>query len=98
MQDIEKGLKMLNVGLRRLAREVGSLRVSGNGRPERKRPVTRALRLQGRYMGLIRTLPPRLKAKVTGIRARRSARRAPSSPDGGPAPGRPHPRAGFPRA
>ncbi|HEV8121877.1 MAG TPA: hypothetical protein VGQ67_12845 [Candidatus Polarisedimenticolia bacterium] len=76
MQDIEKGLKMLNVGLRRLAREVGSLRVSGNGRPERKRPVTRALRLQGRYMGLIRTLPPRLKAKVKGIRARQGVEQA----------------------
>jgi len=76
MRDIEQGLKMLNSGLRRLARDVSTIRAAGNGRPERRRPVTRALRLQGRYMGLIRTLPLRLKAQVKAIRAKQGVEQA----------------------
>ena len=77
MRDIEQGLKMLNAGLRRLARDVTSMRMAGNGRgPARRRPVTRALRLQGRYMGLIRTLPLRLKVQVKAIRARQGVEQA----------------------
>lgn len=77
MRDIEMGLKMLNSGLRRLARDVTSMRMSGNGRGVvRRRPVTRALRLQGRYMGLIRTLPLRLKVQVKAIRARQGVEQA----------------------
>ena len=77
MRDIEQGLKFLNSGLRRLARDVSSMRLSGNGRGiARRRPVTRALRLQGRYMGLIRTLPLRLKVQVKAIRARQGVEQA----------------------
>lgn len=77
MRDIEQGLKFLNSGLRRLARDVTSMRLSGNGRGvARRRPVTRALRLQGRYMGLIRTLPLRLKVQVKAIRARQGVEQA----------------------
>jgi hypothetical protein len=77
MKDIEQGLKMLNSGLRRLARDVSSIRMAGNGRGgERRRPVTRALRLQGRYMGLIRTLPLRLKVQVKAIRAKQGVEQA----------------------
>jgi hypothetical protein len=76
MRDIELGLKMLNSGLRRLARDVSTIRLAGNGRPERRRPVTRALRLQGRYMGLIRTLPLRLKVQVKAIRAKQGVEQA----------------------
>ena len=38
--------------------------------------MTRALRLQGRYMGLIRTLPLRLKVQVKAIRARQGVEQA----------------------
>ena len=77
MRDIDQGLRMLNSGLRRLARDISSMRLSGNGRGVvRRRPVTRALRLQGRYMGLIRTLPLRLKVQVKAIRARQGVEQA----------------------
>ena len=77
MRDIEQGLRMLHTGLRRLARDVTSMRMSGNGRgAARRRPVTRALRLQGRYMGLIRTLPLRLKVQVKAIRAKQGVEQA----------------------
>ena len=76
MRDIEQGLKMLNSGLRRLARDVSSIRTAGNGRAEKRRPVTRALRLQGRYMGLIRTLPLRWKVQVKAIRAKQGVEQA----------------------
>ena len=76
MRDIEQGLKMLNSGLRRLARDVSTIRMAGNGRTEKRRPVTRALRLQGRYRGLIRTLPVRLKTQVKAIRAKQGVEQA----------------------
>ena len=71
VNDIEKGLKMLTLGLRRLARDVSAIRVAPGERAVPRRPVTRALRLQGRYMGLIRNLPARKKAQVMAIRAER---------------------------
>jgi hypothetical protein len=76
MRDIDQGLRMLSSGLRRLARDVTTMRVAGNGRPVRRRPVTRALKLQGRYMGLIRTLPLRLKMQVKAIRAKQGVEQA----------------------
>ncbi len=74
MKDIEAGLKQLTIGLRGLAREVTA--GGGNGKAGRRRPVSRALRLQGRYMGLIRTLPVRKKARVMAIRAHRGVEAA----------------------
>ncbi len=47
-----------------------------NGQGVRRRKVTTALRLQGRYMGLIRTLPKRKKAKVMAIRASKGVNEA----------------------
>jgi hypothetical protein len=76
MSDIEKGLRMLTLGLRRLARDVTSIRVAPGERAAVRRPVTRALRLQGRYMGLIRNLPARKKARVMAIRAERGVEHA----------------------
>jgi len=74
LRDIEAGLRQLTIGLRGLARAVTA------GIPvdeaKRRRKVTPALRLQGRYMGLIRTLPPRKKRKVMAIRASRGVREA----------------------
>ncbi len=76
MNDIEQGLRMLTLGLRRLARDVTTIRATPGERPASRRPVTRALRLQGRYMGLIRNLPARKKARVMAIRAERGVEHA----------------------
>jgi len=40
MRDIDQGLRMLNSGLRRLARDVSTMRVAGNGRAVRRRRRT----------------------------------------------------------
>ena len=74
MKDIEAGLRKLTVGLRGLARDLG--RGRGNGKVARRRPVTPALRMQGRYMGLIRTLPRQQKARVKAIRASKGVNEA----------------------
>jgi hypothetical protein len=76
MRDIEKGLHMLTTGLRRLARDLSAVRAVPVVVPGRRRPVTRALRLQGRYMGLIRNLPARKKQQVMAARARQGVERA----------------------
>jgi hypothetical protein len=76
MRDIEKGLQMLTTGLRRLARDLGAVRSAPTVPAERRRPVTRALRLQGRYMGLIRNLPVRKKKQVMAARASHGVERA----------------------
>ena len=77
IRDIENGLKMLTSGLRRLARQVATPAPSASpaGHVSR-RPVTRALRLQGRYMGLIRTLPTRKKQRVMAVRASHGVEKA----------------------
>lgn len=76
MNDIEKGLRMLTLGLRRLAKDVTAIRDTPGERTAPRRPVTRALRLQGRYMGLIRNLPARKKAQVMALRAERGVEKA----------------------
>lgn len=76
MRDIEKGLRMLTTGLRRLARDLGAVRSAPAEPAARRRPVTRALRLQGRYMGLIRNLPVRKKHQVMAARASHGVERA----------------------
>jgi hypothetical protein len=76
VRDIEAGLKMLTTGLRRLARDVNTLRLITPRGAVRRRPVTRTLRLQGRYMGLIRTLPLRKKQQVMAVRAEKGVVRA----------------------
>ena len=76
VRDIEAGLKMLTTGLRRLARDVSTLRLIAPKGAARRRPVTRTLRLQGRYMGLIRTLPIRKKQRVMAARAQKGVEHA----------------------
>jgi hypothetical protein len=76
MRDIEAGLRMLTVGLRSLVHDVSTLSSGATGRAAKPRPVTRALRLQGRYMGLIRTLPLRKKQQVMAVRASKGVERA----------------------
>lgn len=76
VRDIEAGLRMLTTGLRRLARDVHTLRVVAPKNAAPRRAVTRTLRLQGRYMGLIRTLPVRKKQQVMAARARKGVEHA----------------------
>lgn len=76
IRDIEKGLRMLTTGLRRLARDLSAVRSAPAEPAVRRRPVTRALRLQGRYMGLIRNLPVRKKQRVMAARASHGVERA----------------------
>ena len=76
MHDIESGLKQLALGLRLLARDMTNIvAVPPKGAGKRRR-VSRALRMQGRYMGLIRTLPVRKKAQVMALRASKGVERA----------------------
>jgi hypothetical protein len=76
VRDIETGLRMLTTGLRRLARDVNTLRLLAPKGAAPRRPVTRTLRLQGRYMGLIRTLPLKQKQQVKAARARKGVEHA----------------------
>jgi hypothetical protein len=75
IREIEAGLKSLSKGLRRLAGGAASL-AAANGKAAPRRRISAALRLQGRYMGLIRTLPGRKKARVMAIRASKGVEHA----------------------
>lgn len=74
VREIEAGLRSLSRGLRLLARGVAP--ASAEGRSASPRRVTPALRLQGRYMGLIRTLPIRKKSRVMALRASKGVHEA----------------------
>ena len=74
VREIEAGLRSLSRGLRLLARGVTA--TSAVGRVVSPRRVTPALRLQGRYMGLIRTLPVRKKSRVMALRASKGVHEA----------------------
>ncbi len=74
LHEIETGLKSLTSGLKRLVNDLH--KGTGNGAGRRRRPITQALRLQGRYMGLIRTLPARKKGRVMAIRAKQGVKEA----------------------
>ncbi len=75
VREIEAGLRSLSRGLRLLARG-GVAPASADGRSATPRRVTQALRLQGRYMGLIRTLPIRKKSRVKALRASKGVHEA----------------------
>ena len=74
MREIEAGLRSLSKGFRILVHTVG--RTAANGRVVGRRRVSAALRLQGRYMGLIRTLPGAKKARVRAARASKGVHEA----------------------
>ncbi len=74
IREIETGLRSLSKGLKLLATTVVTPATNG-GLPVRRR-VSAALRLQGRYMGLIRTLPTRKKARVMAVRASKGVEQA----------------------
>jgi len=66
VKTIDHGLRQLRRGLVLLAR-AGS---STNHAPKPRRRVTTGLRLQGRYMGTIRTLSIKKRAKCRALRAK----------------------------
>src|SRR5262245_55153713 len=69
VMEIQAGLKRLSRGFRLLTRElVEEAANSGRGR---RRKASPGRRVHGRYIGLIRNLPPRAKAQVRAVRARR---------------------------
>ena len=74
IQEIETGLRTLSRGLRLLASNVAA--PAGIAGAQARRRVSAALRLQGRYMGLIRTLPTKKKARVMAIRASKGVEQA----------------------
>jgi hypothetical protein len=69
VSDVEEGLRQLNRALRLVTMEVVR-KVDSAGRGLRPEPSP-GRRLHGRYVGLIRYLPIREKAKVRSIRARK---------------------------
>ena len=75
IREIEAGLKSLSRGLKRLAGGAMTIAIA-NGKAAPRRRISAALRLQGRYMGLIRTLPGKKKARVKAIRASKGVHEA----------------------
>jgi hypothetical protein len=69
IHEIQSGFQQLTRGLRMLTRE--AIREAAKASAPRRRRVSRGRRIHGRYIGLIRNLPPRMKAKVRSIRARK---------------------------
>ncbi len=74
VMEIQAGLKRLSRGFRLLTRElVEEAASAGRGR---RRKASPGRRVHGRYIGLIRNLPPRAKAQVRAVRARRGVEAA----------------------
>jgi len=78
VQTIRTSLSAIGAALRRLDRPFQEFLAAGKVRaqaPSRARPKLSArrraaLKLQGRYMGLVRPLKPRQKAQVKAVRAK----------------------------
>ena len=73
VREIKAGLRSLMRGLRRLAKEAQK---EAPRRPGSRRKVSPGRRIHGRYIGLIRNLPVRAKAKVRAVRARKGVEAA----------------------
>jgi len=74
VRDIQTGIRRLTRGLSLLAREIArEASTRGGGR---RRRVSLGRRLHGRYIGLIRNLPRKAKARVRAARARRGVEAA----------------------
>ncbi|HEV8374727.1 MAG TPA: hypothetical protein VGR38_00675 [Candidatus Polarisedimenticolia bacterium] len=74
VREIQAGLKRLSRGFRLLTRELVE-EASRHGGARRKK-VSPGRKIHGRYIGLIRNLPGRQKAKVRALRARRGVQAA----------------------
>ena len=74
IKEIQAGFQRLTRGLRMLTRE--AIREAARAGAPRRRRASRGRRIHGRYIGLIRNLPPRQKAKVRSIRARKGVEAA----------------------
>jgi hypothetical protein len=73
--EIQDGIRRLTRGLRLLAREVIK-EAARTGAAAPKRRVSPGRRIHGRYIGLIRNLAQREKAKVRAVRARKGVEAA----------------------
>jgi len=69
VRDIHTGIRHLTRGLSLLAREMTRAASARGG--GRRRRISLGRRLHGRYIGLIRNLPRKDKARVRATRARR---------------------------
>jgi hypothetical protein len=67
VKEVQAGLNRLSRGLRMLAREI--IREAGRAGKLRRVRVSPGRRRHGKYIGLIRNLPGRQKAKVRALRA-----------------------------
>jgi hypothetical protein len=74
IRDIQTGIRSLTRGLSLLAREMAREATARGG--GRRRRVSLGRRLHGRYIGLIRNLPRKEKARVREARARRGVEAA----------------------
>ena len=74
VRDIQTGIRRLTRGLSLLAREMAREASPRSG--GRRRRVSLGRRLHGRYIGLIRNLPRKQKARVRTTRARRGVEAA----------------------
>ena len=72
--EIHAGLRRVSRGFRLLTREL--IQEAANSSAVRRRKASPGRRVHGRYIGLIRNLPPREKAQIRAIRARRGVEAA----------------------
>ena len=80
---VRRSLSALDKALTRLAAQGGHairMAATSSGRPRRKMNLSparrKALQLHGKYMGYIRQLKPRAKAKVRALRVKKGLRAA----------------------
>ena len=69
VKEVQAGVSRLSRGLRMLAREI--IREAGRAGKTRRGRVSPGRQRHGRYIGLIRNLPARQKAKVRALRAKK---------------------------
>jgi hypothetical protein len=69
VKEVQAGVNRLSRGLRMLAREI--IREASRAGMSRRARVSPGRQRHGRYIGLIRNLPARQKAKVRALRAKK---------------------------
>jgi len=69
VKEVQAGLNRLSRGLRMLAREI--IREAERAGKARSHRVSPGRRRHGRYIGLIRNLPVRVKAQVRAVHAKK---------------------------
>jgi len=74
VKEIQAGIRRLTRGFRMLARDI--LRDAARTEAPPRARISPGRQLHGRYIGLIRNLPVRVKARVRAVRARRGVEAA----------------------